>query len=375
MKIAMIGWEYPPHIIGGLGKHCYNLCKNLLKNPKNEIHFFSPQFFDEKSYTDGNFHMHKIPGIVKGKIYSHYSMNENIGSYDEKISKIIDDIKPDIVHGHDWVSIDSLKSASEKNYKTILTLHSLDYMRSGLKTSISDLEKEGCEIADKIITVSKWMKNAIIEKYNIKPKKIEVIYNGIEKFDIGQNDEEKSKKLKQILGLEGKDIVLYIGRMTIQKGIEYILYAAKKMNRDNTTFIFAGNGNTDNLKSFAKSLGVDAKFFGFIPEDEKKLYYMMADVFVSPSLYEPFGITIGEALSVGTPVLATQSGITELLKDGKDFILFEKKNSDDLATKLSMLLNNKELAHNIGENGKKTVEKISWKDCALKTEKLYRRLI
>ncbi len=371
MKIAMIGWEYPPYIVGGLGKHCYNLVKSLLEDKSNEIHFFSPQFFDEKSYDNENFHMHKISGIVSGEVYSHYSMNEDIGDYAEKISLLLNGIKPDIVHGHDWISVKALEYAHKKGYKTVLTLHSLDYMRSGVKTSISKIEKEGCETADKIITVSSWMKEEIVKNYNIEPEKIKVVYNGIEKAVITKEDREKAYQLKDKLGLEGKDIVFYLGRLTLQKGAEYILYAAKKMKRPNTVFLFGGRGNIENLESFARTLDVNAKFVGYIPEDEKKLYYLISNVFVSPSLYEPFGIAIGEALSFGVPVIATQSGITELLKKGRDYILFKKRDSIELAKKISELLDNKMLAIKIGRNGKKAVEGITWKKCSEETMKVY----
>ena len=366
IKVAMIGWEYPPHIVGGLGKHCFNLSNELTKLGV-EVDFFSPQFFDESSYDDGNFHMHKIPGVIKGRLYSHYSTNENVSSYAEKIANELNIIRPDVVHGHDWISVDALKRAKELGYKTVLTLHSLDFMRSGMPTKVSSIEREGCNIADKIITVSNYMKEQISRRYGVDEKKIIVIYNGIENVPYHFSESE----IESVREKFGK-FVLFLGRLTYQKGPEYLIYAGKLLH--GAHIVFAGSGDIDGLKTLSKSLGVNATFLGFVSEREKFLLYKAAAVYVSPSIYEPFGITIGEALKSSAAVVSSRAGITELLEDGHDYLEFKARDSYDLASKIEIVMNDEGFASELGKNGKRKVDELTWEKCARETLKVYKRI-
>ncbi len=358
IKIAMIGWEYPPHIVGGLGKHCYNLVNELLKLG-HEIYFFSPSFFGEKSYDDGNFHMIKINGVTNGRIYSHYSTSENVDGYAKKVYDYLKLIKPDIVHGHDWISVKALNMAKSAGMKTLLTIHSLDYMRSRMKTKLYDIERDGCR-NHHLITVSNWMKGDIERRFGVDNSDIHVVYNGVEA------PMESEKK-------DCGNMVFYIGRYTFQKGVEYIIYAAKILKRHDVSFVFAGSGS-DELEQLSDDIGVNAKFLGFVDDRQKYSLYRSAKLFVSPSIYEPFGITIGEALSVGTPVVATDSGITEILEEGKDYLRFEKRDSSDLSEKINLLLNDEKYARELGKSGMKKVSKLTWKKAAVETSNIYESL-
>ena len=352
MKVAMLGWEFSEKT-GGLGTHCFNLSNSLSK--KAEIHFLSP---GKSSYTKDNL---SVYGLDVDKEY-HLS-NE----FTESAMKILKKKKFDVVHAHDWVTVPAALKAGELfNRPIVFTIHSLEYMRSeSPNMQIESLEKSACIEADRIITVSKGMRDAIVKHYKISKNKIDVIYNSVTKKTI-----PKTKKT-------GKR-VLFTSRLTKQKGPEYLLLAAKKILENNDAeFILVGDGHLlESLKKFSAMLGIDKKvsFAGFVTDKKLAEYYSSSDIFVQPSIHEPFGITILEAASFGLPIVTTDAGALEILRGG--YLKARKCSSQSLANKIEALLSNSNLRKELSEEALKSIEIIpTWDDIAMETISTYNSVI
>ena len=370
-NILMVGWGWPPKMDGGLDTHIHNLTLNLSAKDNMQIDLFLPKINIPKTIPKGNLKIH--PVNIRMQCNTIDSLIATVKRYNRKISKTAQ--RPDIIHVHDWLGIDAGIALKEQfKIPLILTIHSLEYMRSADDNSnsegiIDNIEKKGMAEADIIIAVSDFMKREIIKKYNINENKIKVIPNG----PTFKNSGKPSKK--------EKDLVVYCGRLTSQKGVEYLLLAAKEVLKKNkkAKFVIIGKGYLEKqLKDLASLLGIDdnIKFIGFAKTEEIRDYYMKAETVVFPSVFEPFGITVLDALSCGAPVVTTENaGIAEDLKNRKHILKVRERNSKDLAEALISLLDNPSLRKTLSENGKKASEKYSWKNIASKTRDIYMNLL
>jgi len=370
-NILMVGWGWPPKMDGGLDTHIHNLTLNLSAKDNMQIDLFLPKINMPKTTQNENLKIH--PVNIKMQCNTIDSLIATVKRYNSKISKTAQ--KPDIIHVHDWLGIDAGITLKDKfKIPLILTIHSLEYMRSADDNSnsegiIDNIEKKGMNEADIIIAVSDFMKREIIRKYNIDEDKIIVIPNG----PTFKNPKKSSQK--------EKDLIVYCGRLTGQKGVEYLLLAAKEVLKKNikAKFVIIGKGYLEKqLKDLASLLGIDGsvKFIGFTETKEIQKYYMKAEAVVFPSVFEPFGITVLDALSCGAPVITTKNaGIAEDLKNRKHILKVKERNSKDLAEALISLLDNPSLRNTLSENGKKASEKYSWKKIASRTRDIYMNLL
>ncbi|NOQ37649.1 glycosyltransferase [archaeon] len=370
-NILMIGWGWPPKMDGGLDTHIHNLTLNLSAKDDMKIDLFLPKINMPKTTQKGNLKIH--PVNIKIQCNTIDSLIATVKRYNRKISKTAQ--RPDIIHVHDWLGIDAGIALKEQlKIPLILTVHSLEYMRSADESSnsegiIDNIEKKGMAKADIIISVSDFMKKEIIRKYNIYEDKIIVIPNGPTFKNLGKPSKRE------------KNLVVYCGRLTSQKGVEYLLLAAKEVLKKNkkTKFVIIGKGYLEKqLKDLASLLGIDdnVKFIGFTKTENIRDYYMKAEAVVFPSVFEPFGITVLDALSCGAPVITTENaGIAEDLKDRKHLLKVRERDSKDLAEAMISLLDTPSLRKTLSENGKKASEKYSWKNIASRTRDIYINLL
>ncbi|MFB6242375.1 MAG: glycosyltransferase family 4 protein [Candidatus Nanosalina sp.] len=318
-KILLVGWGYPPKIDGGLDVHVYHLFQELRKQEDVEVRLTLP----EERAPDRE-------GIIPVET-GEGDMDWKAREMSSKVAELAEDF--DIVHTHDWFGAEAgfkAKKYSEANW--VSTMHSLSSNRNrGVSEEIEELEEVAVEEPDKLIAVSESLGSEVKEDFSVEPK---VIYNGFSTPD------STGKEVKEKLGIEGP-MVFFVGRHAEQKGVEHLLYGFQKFleNGSDASLVIGGDGHMrDSLEKFTEILGVEDRvyFTGFIPSRELGDYYRDADVFVSPSINEPFGLTITEALESGTPVLATESGVNELVSG--ENILEISADSDSIASGLEKAL-------------------------------------
>lgn len=388
----MLGWELPPYNSGGLGVACLGLAQALtqkgvditfvlprkinIKDPGFEVCFADTDFAFEKlpsSYTSGTSSVLKIlidefpPDFVRGAM-----------KFAEKIEKIAISKKADIIHAHDWMTFPAgiVAKKKTKNVPLVAHVHSIEFDRTGGNCPnpyVYAIEKEGLTLADKIIAVSNLTKNAVVDNYQIPPEKVSVVYNGIDKI----SNPKLAPALLELKKL-GYKVVLFLGRVTLQKGPEYFVKAAKRALDFNKKIIFVVVGDGDMMPfmiSEASRLGVADKmiFAGFLRGEEKDRIYQTADLYVMPSVSEPFGITTLEAITNGTPVLISkQSGVSEVLQN---VLKVDFWDIDEMANKILALVKYKSLGKVLRKESKKELVNITWHKAANDCIKVYEGLV
>ncbi len=427
MKVLMFGWEFPPHISGGLGTACFGLTKGMAKLKEVEVIFVVPKAFGDENpevvkliganqipvakseiqFEDAQqkidyFEVKSelIPYVgeaefwnLKSKIYSKrtrfiqtdkgFKVNFT-GKYD---SGLLNEIKNyglvaeviarnnqfDIIHAHDWLAYPAGIAAKKISGKPlVIHVHATDFDRSGgsVNPRVYAIERHGMEMADRIIAVSGLTKNIIVEKYGIPPEKITVVYNAVESVE-----DESDVNIKK--GVDEK-IVTFLGRITAQKGPEYFVEAAnlllKKMKK--VRFIMAGNGDLMNqMVARVAELGISDHFHftGFLKGKDVYRMLRMTDVFVMPSVSEPFGIVPLEAMQFNVPVIiSNQSGVSEIIKNA---IKIDFWDTFSMADAIYGLLNYNSLATHFKNEGKHEVEHLDWMNSAREVTEVYHSVL
>jgi glycosyltransferase involved in cell wall biosynthesis len=412
LRVLMFGWEFPPFHSGGLGVACKGLVK-ALSNLMVKVLFVLPKKIDGIS-LDSNPFFYKFIFVDESKISSNLKIKainsflspyitseEYQRSYKKFISlggkkdiygsNLFEEVMRygiaaidialeeefDIIHAHDWLSFPAGMKAKKITGKPLIThVHATEFDRTGgtgVNQQVYEIEKQGFQIADKIIAVSNFTKNKIIEHYGIDPQKIRVVHNGVEQWDLSsfKNNFQRFKNT-------GQKIVLFVGRITLQKGVDYFLLAAKKVleKNPNVFFIIAGTGDMESqIIEQAVSMDISDKvlFAGFVKNENLTELYKMADLYVLPSVSEPFGLTPLEALTCGTPVLISkQSGVSEALSHCLKVDFWD---IDEMTNKILAVLEYSELKEELSEHGQKEVQKFSWHDSAQKCIDIYKEVL
>ena len=281
----------------------------------------------------------------------------------------------DVVHAHDWMTFPAAMSvAAMRGVPIVVHVHSTEFDRAGDNADprIVEIERRGMHAAIKIIAVSFLTRNQIIRHYGINPPKIEVVYNAIEpvaqtpvvseRYEIRRNEK----------------IVLFLGRITHQKGPEYFLQAAQKVVQvmDNVKFVMAGSGDlTRQSVDLAAKLGIGyhVLFTGFLRGRDVEAIFRMADLYVMPSVSEPFGIAPLEAMSYEVPVLISrQSGVSEVLRHALKVDFWDV---DDMADKILAVLRRPPLARELREQGTLEVRRFNWHEAAEACQEIYEQAI
>ena len=395
MKVLMFGWEFPPLSSGGLGTACYGLTKSLSKKGI-EITFVLPYSFDAgnadfiKLVSAGNIKIRKIASALQPymtsqeykksfgkksgpKIYGSTLFDE-VYRYTLAAEKIAEEEDFDIIHCHDWMTFGAgIRAKRKKSKPLVLHVHATEHDRTGghqVNQYVYDLERYGMHKADKIIAVSNFTKNKIMTHYNVPSEKIEVVHNAV---DFSQHYYDESFEIKKT-----DKIVLFLGRITLQKGPDYFIYAAKKVleHEKNVKFIVAGSGDMGPfIIEKAAELGIADKvlFAGFLDQDYVERAYKMADIYVMPSVSEPFGITALEAMKNKTPVIVSkQSGVSEVIRHCLKVDFWDV---NEISNKIIALLRYKPLHETLKYDGYFEVKKFSWDTPAEKCIQVYNKLI
>lgn len=414
MKVLMLSWELPPAIVGGVGMVCAEICKELSNYEDIYIEYampYGPQHYmpfssnckvigvQHQTIEYKNIKFRKIPTLLScyqtsqeytqryeevSKINSGeykspkqiYGANllQEVELYSRRIVAMYKNASFDVIHAHDWTT---MKAAIELKKVTgipvIFHVHITEYDKTGNcggHPEIIAIEKYALEHADSIVAVSNYVKKQLLEKYAAPEHKITVIHNAM----IG--DLVKSMTKQQLF--PGKKTVLFMGRMTLQKGPEYFLRAAKKVLefRDDIRFVVAGGGDQlQAMISLAQHLGISEQVYfhgGAYTRVEAERYYTSSDVFVMPSVSEPFGVVPYEAIVKGTPtIISKQSGISEVLNHTLKVDFWD---IDEMAHKILALIDYTPLHTCIQEFAYNEIDKHTWDKSVSKIVNLYSSL-
>jgi len=402
-KVLMFGWEFPPHNSGGLGTACFGLTRALASEGADILFVLPKKLGDVSSdrmrilFADtssgagtGSVEFQEVVSAltpyVNSKSYLFSDLDDEIAqslysntllgevrNYALRARAIARRERFDIIHAHDWLSfLAGIEAKKVSGKPLILHVHATEFDRTGgqgVNSNVYDIEKYSMEYADHIIAVSNFTKDQIVRHYGIVPEKISVVHNGIDP-DFRSDVAPRLHKLKE----QKNKIVLFVGRITIQKGPEYFVRAAKKVLEyyPKALFIVSGSGDMERqMMTEAASLGVSDKviFTGFLRGDDLIALYQAADLFVMPSVSEPFGITPLESIVNGTPVIVSkQSGVSEVLSHALKVDFWD---TDELANKIVSVLENDSLKETLKKNGDEEVKTINWKSAAKKCATVY----
>jgi glycogen synthase len=425
MKVLMFGWEFPPHITGGLGTACFGLTKGLTKHG-TEVIFVVPKAYGDENqeavklvnasdisidYEDTSYQEYwsritymeigsNLIPYVGPEEFKHIVEQNKLDSVEEEksvLSKnftfsgkygkdLMDEVSRyalicsavaaksnfDVIHAHDWLTYPAGIAAKSVSGKPLVVhMHATEFDRSGenINQSVYDIERKGMEEADKVITVSNLTRQIVIEKYGIDPDKVFTVYNAVEPISKTSSLTKKNVEEK---------IVSFVGRITFQKGPEYFIEAAKKiLDVDkNVRFVMAGSGDMMNkMVSRVAQLRIAKNFHftGFLKGDDVDTMFAMSDVFVMPSVSEPFGIVPLEAMRSNVPVvISKQSGVSEILIHALKVDFWD---IDALADSIYGLLHYDALSKAFKKFGKDEVDKLKWENAAIKVNDVYKLAI
>jgi glycogen(starch) synthase len=381
MKILMLGWELPPHNSGGLGTACYQLCKALSQKDV-DIEFVVPyqadhgiDFMNVSAASPQDVEMVIRAGIAydsaqyifKNGQSEWLNIYQQQALYEASVPALVEGREFDVVHAHDWLTFRAaLRIKEMKNWPIILHVHSVESDRAGHyggNPLVSEIEALSLNLADKIIAVSDRTKQAIIRDYGVPADKIEIIHNSIEPAEIVPLSGDNSYKYLSLMKSLGYKVVSSVGRLTIQKGLPNLLQAAKHVIDKNpkTLFLIVGSGEQYyELVEMAAGLGIGANvlFTDFQRGKRWRDAFAIADLFVMPSVSEPFGLTPLEAISYGSPVLVSkQSGVGEVLRNCLKVDFWDV---NELANQITAVVQNDVLAAELIKNARQEYEKLSW---------------
>lgn len=391
----MLGWELPPHNSGGLGVACYQLCKALSQKGV-DIEFVLPYTaeHDIDFMRINAAHPQDVERVLKAGIaYDSFKYIKKSGEikwvdlfgqseiYREAVDRIVQLGEFDIIHAHDWLTFRAALRAKELTRKPmILHVHSIESDRAGKEMSgnpfVREIEMTSMSLADKVIAVSERTKNAIIREYGIPAGKIETVHNSLDIADLQPLDSENEYHYLAKMKSQGYRVVVNVGRITIQKGLPNLLRAAKEVitKAPKTLFLIVGSGDQEReLLLLAAELGISRNviFTGFQRGKSWRDAFAIGDLFVMPSVSEPFGLTPFEAIGYGTPVLISkQSGVAEVLRNCLKIDFWD---IDEMANQITAVVQNDSLRDTLHTNALKEYEKLSWHDAADKLSVMYRQ--
>lgn len=428
MRVLMFGWEFPPHIAGGLGTACYGIVKGLAYNGvqtlfvmpsasgdedqsaariisasdvpvesvgstvdefldkvkfvrigSNMIPYVDPEEFHEMVESERRLQSENLAKCIgtKFRFSGRYGSNlmEEVAHYAMVGGTIAMEHKDefDIIHAHDWLTYLAGIAAKELTGKPLVVhVHATSFDRGTedqIDSRVYDIEKRGMMAADKVIAVSDLTRNIVINKYGIDPEKVVTVHNAV--------DFSGRENVKVERGVRDK-VVTFLGRITFQKGPEYFIEAAAKVLKrtKGVRFVMAGSGDMMNrCIRYVARLGISDRFHftGFLRGAEVQKMFAMSDVYIMPSVSEPFGISPLEAMRSNVPaIISNQSGAAEVLKYAFKVDFWDV---DAMADDIYALLKYPALADFAAREGYEEVNRLKWNIATAKLKKIYESVV
>jgi glycogen(starch) synthase len=383
LRILFLSIYHPFDTASGPSAHLHYLSQELVKLGC-EVHVLTLENGIEGDPNGVQIHTSKLPvstSVGRGLLFSFFTI--------KRIEELCREYRIDLVHGQSPSSF-GYACFHKKRLPFVVTLHSTSFGEISsflkmltLRTSLSEaynslvvqclwatLTRFECRRADKVITVSKSLAREAVDFYGIPQDKVVAIHNGVNLFDDPPIEKQN-----------GRYVILYVGRLVQEKGVEYLIGAMPSILTEfpEAKLQLVGDGNhRRRLKSLTQKLKVaeSVDFSGIVPSDMLYSLYAHANVVVQPSIYESCGIPVLEAMSIGRPVVGTRAGgIPELVKNGETGLLVEPGSSVQLATAITTLLTNQSYSVKLGEKGRSVVTAhFTWKEVARKTLELYEEI-
>lgn len=416
MKALMFGWEFPPHILGGLGTASYGLTKGMAMQPDMQITFvipkphgdedqsflkiigasFVPVVWKENNWDYINqrigkfIHPDEYLWLRNGIKYDYRRIHtddlgcinfsgrypdnliEEISNYEAVSSVLAHQLDFDIIHSHDWLTYPAGVFAKHISGKPlVIHVHATDFDRSRgqVNPTVYGIEKRGMDEADHIMTVSDLTRQIVIEKYHQDPRKVTTVHNAVEPLPDADSFTKTPRKDK---------VVTFLGRITMQKGPEYFVEAAHRViqKTKNVRFVMAGSGDMMNaMIDLAAKRGIANRFHftGFLKGRQVHGMLAESDVYVMPSVSEPFGISPLEAMQVGTPsIISKQSGCAEILTHA---IKTDYWDIDAMADAIYAIVKYPAMFESLKNLGRDEVNNIKWYDAGLKVREIYNKVL
>ena len=417
MKALMFGWEFPPHILGGLGTASFGLTRGMAMQPDMDITFCIPkpwgdedqsflkivgvnqvpivwkdvdreyvqqrvskagmnadQYYKYRDHIYADFSYRHVTDLGCLEFSGRYPDNllEEINNYSIVAGVIARTEEYDIIHAHDWLTYYAGIAAKRVSGKPLVVhMHATEFDRSGenVNQQVYNIERAGMAAADRVIAVSNLTRNIVINKYGIAPDRVVAVHNAVRFASQELEAEER--------GVDDK-IVTFLGRITYQKGPDYFVEAAAKVLKrlKNVRFVMAGSGDMLNhvIRRVAK-LGIADRFHftGFLKGDEVQRMFALSDVYVMPSVSEPFGISPLEAMKSNVPVIISkQSGVAEVLDYA---IKVDYWDVDALADAIYGLVKYPALAEMSSKKGRHEATNLRWEDAATEIINVYESVL
>lgn len=424
MRVLMFGWEFPPHISGGLGTASYGLTKGMAALGDVEVIFVVPKAWGDEDqsvarlvgadsipvafktihfkdtgrtiekievdsrivpYTDPeDFWRYTRSEVAGSKVFvttddkgrikfsGKYGpgLLEEIRNYAVVASIIAEEYDFDVIHAHDWLAYPAGMAAARASGKPlVIHVHATDFDRSGgnVNPEVYNIEKSGMDFADRIITVSNLTRDIVLNRYGIDPAKVTTVYNAVDLVELPEENIIKK-------GFDDK-VVTFLGRITMQKGPEYFIEAAHRVLKvmPNVRFVMAGSGDMmDRMIRRAAALRITDRFHftGFLRGNDVFSMLAMSDLYIMPSVSEPFGISPLEAMQSNVPVIISkQSGVAEILTHAVKVDFWD---IDAMADAIYGILNYPALSRMFIKNGREEVIALKWENSARQVRTVYK---
>ncbi len=386
----MLGWEFPPYFAGGVGVVCHALTAALSRRSVEITYVMpsGPRDIESRHvrllvasrlapnvrvarhgarlspYATVGVAGRSARDVSGGEVPALYGAHllEEIEQFSAQLTSVVQDLDLDfdVIHAHDWTTFPAGLAVKRLTGRPLAVhVHITEFDKTGgvhADPATYAIEKAGMEGADLVVTVSRRVRDTCVEKYFIDPAKIRVVHNGVESWAPGREASPWERT-------GGRKVVLFLGRVTLQKGPDYFLEAARRVLsvRPDVAFIMAGNGDMlPRMVERAAELGIASNvlFAGFVSREEALRLYRLADVYVMPSVSEPFGVAPLEAMTQGVPVIVSrQSGVAEVVRHA---IKVDFWDVEDLAAKLVAALSYPTMARQLRDEGPREAARLNW---------------
>jgi glycogen(starch) synthase len=390
MRILMFSWEYPPYVVGGLGKHTAELFPLLGNLPEIDLHLVTPRWGGGAAVEQvGRATVHRVdPRVAEGDFYTlAWQTNRSLEEYAHYLWQETGPF--DLVHVHDWL-VAFVGAAFKYNYKVPLlsTIHATErgrgrgYLGSDQSQAIHHVEWWLTYESWRVIACSGYMRDEISEYFQCPQEKIDVIPNGVDPTRFDRLEGQDFSHFRQMYALPSEQIVFSVGRVVYEKGLHVLVRAMPLIlaQRPSAKAVIAGKGpELEALRSLAWSLGVGEKVLlaGFISDDDRDRLFKVADCAVFPSLYEPFGIVALEAMAAKCPVVVSEvGGLRDVVQHAETGITVYPDSPDSLAWGIVHTLQEPQWAAARVANAYRVVrEEFNWERIATMTANVYRQII
>ncbi|MBC7231900.1 MAG: glycosyltransferase family 4 protein [Chloroflexi bacterium] len=389
MRILMLSWEYPPHIVGGLGRHVAELVPALVQ-AGIEVHLVTPRWAGGEAKEEGDgLTVYRVdpPDVPMPDFYT--SVWQTNIRLEQVGGTLCQEKGIDLIHNHEWLTAFSA-TALKRNFRIPLlsTIHATEQGRarghlvSDMQKAIHSVEWWLTYESWRIICCSQYMAKEVINYFKAPADKIDVIPNGVQVDRFQHLEGVDLSRFRSMYALPDEKIVFYVGRIVHEKGVHVLVEAAPRVLAENPSakFVIAGTGDLlPALRARAWDLGIGHKvlFTGFIPDEDRDRLYKVASCAVFPSLYEPFGIVALEAMAAKVPVVVSLvGGLQEVVKHAETGITVYPDNPESLAWGINHTLARPDWAAQRAENAYRVVrEEYNWRRIAQKTIQVYERIV